>query len=787
MMACTYNFHLLNKVHILFGLVAFFVPTSQHVSILNETSSTIGPAPTNSSVSTSEESSTLTPFTSTISPRLEIGNCTLSTTNNSFAELKRLLSLNPAMVYVKLFFVDLEFESDTAYLNSTPNVIDPLSWTWVGEGKGYLLRRFSPNFLHLSLGTLSPDVYHSKLEISIEFCEEFQNFTDAAKYLVVSEFLIDAHFTAYEENSQNPSEFKVCQEFYHGMSVARGTFKAFILNLHVFIYLPDSIEIACWSSSDYTYQLQDNESFFWLSLMYYTILILGVLCFPFVIGIMIQRHPPKPDGQSFRFDRNTSLPIGLKYVLLFWRDNIPDSDDHDYKLNMFINFTRRTLLFSLLFFVSYWEAILLRLLDESYDHRVNSAFRFFINYEAYWAMTGVLIVLFIVYVIFMIALVVEGEELFLENQTQRKYFLFKKLPKGYYVPKARPDQPWQNRLFHYMSHRWQMAIDKRIIWDWLWKHTKLGKFISRGGYFTYLIKFPVSFLLMLLLIAFYCPLSYSLIMFVTWLDKDDEDGCTRCCIHFVFSLILLLLCFPFLIGVIRLVAGVAAMIADAVEYIFAGVLINIIVLDPIFFMILALLSYTIMTIYGFYDEYYHMNLILIVRARKFDERVSSKPPTSSRASISEDLFWYIVNDCQPIRIELVKSLLGLLVISFLAVIGFNVLEEVNAMDQLSDSATLIFSLIISLGVPIINATIHSGSSEDVRRQDLKRKIDKALRRYKKDNPDIIYFTKEPDELKQHKKQDAAENNTPKLNIQLPQINAAVELETDERDPSQTKV
>ena len=740
----------LNHSFLLVLLIVNVMPTQQLLLRLNENSlSSLPHENIDATEYRQEENST--------PPRSELPDCTLLTTNDSFALQRDLLDLNPAVIYVKLLFIDVEFDSATAYLNEVPSVIDPLTWSWVSEGKGFLFRSFSPNFLHLSLGTLTPDVYHTQLNVSTELCEGFKNATDAAKFSVLSEFIINVYLLAYKENKQEHGEFKVCQEFYHPMSKVKGTFKAWLLNLHVFLYLPGTIEIACWSSTDYTYDIQDNESFPWLSMLYYTIMIIGVFCFPFIIGVMIQHRPPILTGSSMWIDRNTSLPVGLKYVLFFWKGDTLHSGSG---IPIFINISRKLLLIGLLFLVSYMEAIVLLTYDESYAVRTSSAYRFAIDYNTYWVLTALLMVFFACYICFAMAIFFTDKTMLLEGKEHRRRLLFQKLPERYQVPAAPTYLPWQNQFFHYMSYRWQMAVDRRIIWDWVWEDTTFGKRVRlQLGRMSLFLQLPISCMLMVALIVLYSPCSYIFIMFITWMDKRDLDSSGLSYSILIYTSVFLL-CSPLLFGVIRLVAGIASFIADIGEYTFTGVIVNISVLDPLFFMTMAILSYTVMTVTEFYSKYYKFNVILIKKARRLDDKYLHDPtPTTANALISSDLFWHALSTCQPIRIEVIKSFLKLFTISFLVLIGFQVLEEVNLFNQLSDSAMLVFSLVISFAVPVINNTIKSEAKEEVRKQILKRKIENALETYIRNHLNLDSLTREPNDLEMNLDEDLNNKET----------------------------
>ena len=102
-----------------------------------------------------------------------------------------------------------------------------------------------------------------------------------------------------------------------------------------------------------------------------------------------------------------------------------------------------------------------------------------------------------------------------------------------------------------------------------------------------------------------------------------------------------LLCSPLLhvFGVIRLVAGIASFIADIGEYTFNGVIVDISVLDPLFFMTMVILSYIVMTVNDFYTRYYKFKVIFIKKARRLDDKyLHDRASTTANALISNDLF-----------------------------------------------------------------------------------------------------------------------------------------------------
>ncbi|XP_072050456.1 uncharacterized protein [Amphiura filiformis] len=723
-------------------------------------------------------------------------NCTLTTTQPF--SLPSLLIRNPVFIILRLNFTDLVLDSDLGYLRNTPNAIDSLSWTWASKGKGYLLRSLSPNFRHLSLRTLDSGVYHKTLNISVQSCKNFLNASDNTKLNTVARFIVDTFFDTYAELDLISKQFKVCQEFYTPTSKTKGTFKAWLLNLHVFLYLPQSLELRCWRYPFYTETHEGNESFMWTSILYYVILIIGVTCFPLLILVIIQSRPPVRDDSSYRLYSHTNLPVGLQYTLFIWKDN-----------NRAVWTIRRVMLILFIALLNYAEAICLRVTSTSYPIRRSSAFRSVVS-QNWLYLFGLLFNAFYSIVLFVIMCkTMKKEKAFPQEHTidRKCLFFFIELRKGFFIPEAPKYYPWGNSLFWYMKRRMEMAVDLNLVWNGLPILDPIESIRSIGyhGVVIYMVlKIIISALLWISILIFNSPFIYILqLLIVHWLRSFKTMNNYKI-VYRIIAGVFWALSILGLFGIIRFISGFVSLLANVCEYTITGIFVNTKELQPEFFLALTTLIYFVKTITSFYDNYHRLLIVVIEKAMQLNKYLSNakstrvkndsidsktasisqsfqpldqsssahssshdtsnplnnnirgsyehsddkglgdklKPSLSFgkpiyKVSISDHLFWYIVGKCQPVRLQVIQGMLNLAGISFLLLVGFEILKQVNQQSHISDSATILFSLGISFAVPILKSTIHSNINQEIRKNQLEREIEKAL---------IKYPTKFPEKL-----------------------------------------
>ncbi|XP_072049500.1 uncharacterized protein [Amphiura filiformis] len=161
-------------------------------------------------------------------------NCTLTISNNSLSELKLLMALSPAIIYMKLHFTDLEFESETAYLNETRNILDPFTWIWARKGKGYLLRGFFDNYLVSSFGILKSGVHDTSIRINTMECPNFMNVSDSTKLLILANLLtLSSNGACGNLNAKR----ETCNEFQNKHGYLKTAVK-YAINIHSTYFVP---------------------------------------------------------------------------------------------------------------------------------------------------------------------------------------------------------------------------------------------------------------------------------------------------------------------------------------------------------------------------------------------------------------------------------------------------------------------------------------------------------------------------------------------------------------------
>ncbi|XP_072020176.1 uncharacterized protein [Amphiura filiformis] len=309
---------------------------------------------------------------------LSTTNCTLTTTNDSFSELKLVMTLSPAIIYMKLNFTKLEFRSATAYLNETPNILDPMTWMWASKGKGYLLRNFFDNYLVVSFGTLSSGVHYTNIQIDTSDCPNFMNVSDSTKLEILANFLTLSSNRACKsinEKRETCKDYQVCQSF---LRDRWSDVKVLFYSLH-FVLLRCTYT-KCWSSVTNNevgeFRKTDWGSPYTDAVTRVAQLLL-VAYFPLIVlRLMTQeRAPIHITNSEVWIGPNDSIPVGLKYWLFTWNGGKYGS--------RFVSSLRYFMTYMLINLVSFLDLIVMYFTDDTYQVKRASVFRYMISFNTH--------------------------------------------------------------------------------------------------------------------------------------------------------------------------------------------------------------------------------------------------------------------------------------------------------------------------------------------------------------------------------------------------------------------
>ena len=659
----------------------------------------------------------------------------LTVSNTSWRALGDLLQLDPVFVYVTLNFVDVTFDSDTAYLNDAPSVVDPYTWTWASGKIGYFLRSFPPNFFYFSFSTFSSNVYTITLNVSINTPEKFMKQNDSIKLRQVAESLTHIFQQVSERFNLTLDEFKVCQEFFDHKRHT-GTALAWVLTLHVYMYQTAlaSIKVKCWSKDGIGRVEKKTEHSLWLTILYYTVIGIGALYFPYILlKLVIQKSPPIDDDYEDvkRIHKHSSLPLGLQYYLCIYGNE-----------QRLLYILRLIALVALIFILAYLEHIILKFSDNRYTVRVNSAYRSVVDKDLYFLSICISVVVCVsVVVVFIWERFCrshgENDDFCIETETN----LFEIKNKGYpwdEIPEPSKELHVYDRFFHYMKFRMSMAVDKRVVWDQPLKNRTLQKY----KFLIFLARMVILLPYSLSLFLIYCPSVYVLQWFwwyvwkiylkIYWkIDRkiDREiDSRVHTAMLVLFFIIIFMIPSSFLVvtSYSHVVIGVASLVGNVVEYTFSGFLLNIQHLNPSFYITLTIARFALSAVKHFYDSYQKFFEIMVESAIKHDESVCPERKVTRFATISTHLFWHIIDEVKPVWTDLLYRLVQFLAVIFVTLSAYDILEEVQLLGGISQSTHAIISVAIPIIFPYLNPSFRD--NEEKQRGNIEDALDRYVKK-----------------------------------------------------------
>lgn len=625
------------------------------------------------------------------------------------------MTLSPSIIYITLHFTDSEFDSATAYLNNTPNIIDPYKWVLASKGKGYLLQRFAYNYQVASLGTLNAGVHYANIDLDIEYCPAFRNASDSFRLTSLghqlSRLVSDACKNT-DQNSEACSDFKICQSY-----LTPGTsfifYYTFLLLHQIIIIFTRS---RCWSlMNTELIDLEEDPSdclgVLSNDFLHVLVIVLLVFYFPLIVlSFTTQKKAPIRLYDSLIWlGYGDSVPIGLKYLLF--------SRKSGTRGNRIGSLLRLLLIIIIVLVFCSIDLIVMYLTADGNNLQVvwQSAFRYLIDKKTHLIILG-----FIVVGCFTCAInlsIMNWREIIDFDKTVRRTISSHKrwirgielCLESFVEVQDQASSSWAYDLMTYMKLCLRLPVTACIL-DFsnltAWKKLTLPFHILYSCCVCSPIAVMVPFILQF--------------RFNPWSNTHHRRYS-----YLIFSMEWLFVIFSVLI-LCKVACSCAFTIVYFITYTLAGLVLNFSDLDPKILLTFAIFGYTISQLNIFYDKYFHLKQIIIREAKEIDRSRSGNYKPSSLSVINTELFWYVVDHLQPWGFELLSGLCSLLIKSGFLWFGYSILNLADAIDQISDTSKLIYAFIIPLVVPLLRNLACSKSDRQASENNLVSRVHSTL-------------------------------------------------------------
>ena len=430
--------------------------------------------------------------------------------NSSVFRLAELMATNQNFIFLKLNFANIVWDDPyLAYLNEEDYIsyIDPLTFSFVRPGYGYLLMSLPFDFISSSLQSLQFAVSTIELTIDLTFPNRFLELSDGEQLDTVYQLLEIGISEADQINRGQPTirleEFALCLEHLDNYKGARGVFRSVAAALIINRYTLLQSVSDCHMYNDAAEGPPEN---YWLN--DHMPLIFSFLIFVFApLGLLLflrMDPPPFLDEQGvLRMQLN--LPVGFNHMLV--SSNVE---------NRFLKGAKVLIGVSLLMFLSYLQPIVAYLTNpEDFTYRVFAMER--ADLTSYWVFLGTVTTYLIIFLIMFIAYLVrivlkDCDGTSWESDATRQCLTGWELPKELWVPAPSATLPFTQTVLYYARFRMQMALDSRL-WKheygrlWKWGTSMLGCRLTEEGRYIlgaliYLLMFIPFTILFLLRLAF---------------------------------------------------------------------------------------------------------------------------------------------------------------------------------------------------------------------------------------------------------------------------------------------
>ena len=665
--------------------------------------------------------------------------CILNITKSSLNKFTNILSQNPDLINVQAEFGWFEngfwtpYDIDQYPIPEWPKSNMPLEFIFrlpFGR-RGEALGTLPDVVFQLSLQTLSPGVYWTNLQFDFDptlprqgACHEFINTTNDWEnpqstwntFNFIAKTIINVTLETSASSFLVGDQLYVCQQAF---------------DYQPFLKYPDLLCIA----SDFG-QLPMNATRLHGSVTYktlqntviYATVFLIMFC-PLAILLLLQRkYPPKVQGTRSFISKNTDLPVGLKYILIYWTP----SNSTGKKI---LNCSRACLPVAGLPLVIFSCGFGVYLF-EFYVRIIFSLFPFpclFILLQ---------MIYFIIVNNFKPALVQKVlSALCEEDDAQRKYMLpFVKLPKQFQIPKHPIALPKLSVLLYYCSLRMNLILNYKL---WIYFLQKMRKdvknFFCSVPVLWHFMFLPISLPIMAvyILVGVFFNLVPAMYFFYQYLFKFPQCF-NKCIATFVFFYNLLTV-----LSVSYFIFYCFFFIATIMVFTFIGLVINASTFNQILIMIISLVGYVAKSVLDIYDTYHKLLEITVDKASNIDklaiesgeENLTQCEPLTSRLNgysdvfVEETLFWFVVEKCRPLRMKVSSTVMKIVVAVSVAYFGIKIIFWTHKIQQINDASITLATLIAIIITPKLIEYVKSSASVKQDKELFAQQVEQAVKDY----------------------------------------------------------
>ena len=703
-------------------------------------------------------------------------NCTFHQTTTSKKSLSKILLEAPDILYIHAVFDDPQYQTRLIE-KSAKDIVLPQEWQLAGGIKGLTLLRFPYMFISMSLWTLSPGVFKTtiRFENINQSCPSFfDNDIDLNQHLRESiRFDINQTLSVTDRN-EVPN---LCQETFQitndeddanivYVPVSFGNIISILYDRSNHACSPVNIHL---ENSTNLYMLTNSQ---WLQNSTYFASILLSMFFPMVLLLCQHRNPPRIYDSFEYLQTTTDLPIGFRHMLCYWTN--------DGWLGKTMRFLRLFISLVLMCFALYPEIILVRLFDAIYEQRIAALKRLTLKsciaggcytytYQTFTIIviaTSVPLALELIYIV--VGCMARNEnvltvinQMCCETKYERMHlFPLFKLSKANRIPKHSDNiSDGQSTFMYYTKARMCLMLNcqtwKQLLEDFKQLlSTVCVKPIPRWCHpIVWVLSLPFFLIYISIVIIFnMLPGGYLIYRFSKTIHLANRRT-TRFLLftyNMFISVILLYRLYYFIY-----------LCALTIVLVFTGIIINSSIVNPYCVFVLTLTGFVLSSIVGIHDTYQKLLKEIIkqvVDASKFQSNLAlkhtlvvSSPEREQNLpecmddqfrlvyrhdgdvhlSIKIALFWFVVEKCKPLRVQVVLVLLQITIAFAAVIIAILVLKEIQELAQLSSASVTLTTLIASYAVPKIMLIIKSESTRKQEKEILYDRIHMAILEYRR--------------------------------------------------------
>ena len=564
------------------------------------------------------------------------------------------------------------------------------------------------------------------------------------------------NLTKEQKSNSVPTLDLICQSILtHNLQISPVFGNTFTLLYTTETHCDPSLQNAKENELTRGYGNNHLDFFFYFNFLNRTAVTLAVIlsiCVPFLALLFQRKNPPKTathQGYKIMLSKDTDLPVGVKHVLFYWSPN--------GKCAVIASVVRIISVIVLITFLLYPEFLLFKLMDTFYDQRVSQIrsmpFQICIlfykgcfdsSYDVHMKMVKVSFVPLLVELTIVVILslckfkrvqIVE-DRIFVESDLERRTILsFHTLPIEFQIPKH-PDTmaTGLSTLLYYAKWRINLVLNCDMWVQFIAKiFEKTGQRFCRMPNVLRLILallvLPFVFLYATMLITINSLIAIPSVYIVVksfHIVHLFKSKIISIFLFFFHGMVVFTFCcrffhFMYMLGVVLVLT-------------FTGLVMNSSAINSYYIFALSLLGFILKSFVDVYDTYYQIFQITLQKATKLSNESDSMQSivlgkTINDISIDADLFWFVVNKCQPLRMK-VASVVAQILVAFLAVgIGVHIIALSSQLENFSDISVALVTLLAATIMPQVITYVKSSASREQDKRLFADEIEEAVREY----------------------------------------------------------